>query len=105
MEYFGIFAFILSLYYGGKIKKLKRQMKRLEKSNEGDTFMSQLIKNMVNKSGKIYFDSEVLGTVYEWTILEVDGEWVKIQRMDKKGKIFTKIVRIDDIKSIDIEEE
>lgn len=103
MEYFGVVAFIFWLFYADKHKKLQRKLNRLEKRNMGENQMSQLIKNMVNKSGKIYFDSE-LQTVYAWTILEVDEDWVKLQRTDKKGKVFTKIVRLDDIKSIDVEE-
>ena len=103
MEVLGFLAIMLFLSIMGKFKRLQSKVKRLDKKVKGENQMSQLIQKMLNQVAKITFDSS-FETAYTWTILEVDDDWVKLQRTDKKGKVFTKIVRLDDIKSIDIEE-
>lgn len=102
MEYFGVVAFIFWLFYADKHKKLQRRLNKLERRNKGENQVSQLIQKMINQVAKINFDSS-FEAAYTWTILEADEDWVKLERTDKKGKVFTKIVRLDDIKSIDIE--
>lgn len=102
MEYFGVVAFIFWLFYADKHKKLQRRLNKLERRSKGENQVSQLIQKMINQVAKINFDSS-FEAAYTWTILESDEDWVKLERADKKGKVFTKIVRLDDIKSIDIE--
>lgn len=102
MEYFGVVAFIFWLFYADKHKKLQRRLNKLERRSKGENQVSQLIQKMINQVAKINFNSS-FEAAYTWTILEADEDWVKLERTDKKGKVFTKIVRLDDIKSIDIE--
>ena len=102
MDYFGVLAFVIWLLYVDKIKKLQRRLNKLERRSKGENQVSQLIQKMINQVAKIYFNSS-FDVTYTWTILEADEDWVKLERTDKKGKVFTKIVRLDDIKSIDIE--
>lgn len=105
MEFFGIMSFVLLMVYLGKFKQLKRKVNRLEKNIKGETAMSQLIKNFLHQSVQIRVEDSFLGDAYIWKILEVDDDWVKIQRTDKKGKTITMLVRIDDIKSIELKGE
>ena len=58
--------------------------------------MSVLLKELVGRKAKIRFDEDFL-TMYEYTILAVDEEWVKISREFAEGKIETKLVRVDNI--------
>ncbi|MGT2682282.1 hypothetical protein [Streptococcus porci] len=102
MEYFGVVAFIFWLFYADKHKKLQRRLNKLERRSKGENQVSQLIQKMINQVAKINFNSS-FEAAYTWTILEADEDWVKLERTDKKGKVFTKIVRLDDIQSIDIE--
>lgn len=102
MEYFGVVAFIFWLFYADKHKKLQRRLNKLERRSKGENQVSQLIQKMINQVAKINFNSS-FEAAYTWTILEADEDWVKLERTDKKGKVFTKIVCLDDIKSIDIE--
>ena len=53
MEWFGIIALILLLYYSaypGKVKRLETKVKRLEKKQRGVAYMSKLINDLVGKN-------------------------------------------------------
>ncbi|MCO8200321.1 hypothetical protein [Streptococcus suis] len=58
--------------------------------------MSVLLKELVGSKAKIRFDEEYSIT-YEYTILAVDEEWVKISRELANGELETKLVRVDNI--------
>ena len=107
MEYCGIIALVLLLCYSaypGKVKRLESKVKRLEKKQKGDNYMSQLIvgeqctiksEAILNFAGK---------TELSCTILDADDEWMKICYTDKKNKQVTKLLRIEAIDEIEIEE-
>ncbi|CYU20158.1 Uncharacterised protein [Streptococcus suis] len=58
--------------------------------------MSILLKELIGSKAKIRFDDE-FSIAYEYTILAVDEEWVKISRELANGEIETKLVRVDNI--------
>ncbi|MFM0580794.1 hypothetical protein P7J30_02400 [Streptococcus suis] len=58
--------------------------------------MSVLLKELVGSKAKIRFDEE-FSITYEYTILAVDEEWVKISRELANGELETKLVRVDNI--------
>ncbi|WP_228477209.1 aspartyl-tRNA synthetase [Streptococcus suis] len=58
--------------------------------------MSVLLKELVGSKAKIRFDEEFM-TIYEYSILAVDEDWVKISRELAEGEIETKLIRIDNI--------
>ncbi len=58
--------------------------------------MSVLLKELVGSKAKIRFDEE-FSITYEYTILAVDEEWVKISRELANGELDTKLVRVDNI--------
>ncbi|MCO8187989.1 hypothetical protein NKE73_00535 [Streptococcus suis] len=58
--------------------------------------MSVLLKELVGSKVKIRFDEE-FSITYEYTILAVDEEWVKISRELANGELETKLVRVDNI--------
>ncbi|MCO8213229.1 hypothetical protein NKE72_06790 [Streptococcus suis] len=58
--------------------------------------MSVLLKELVGSKAKIRFDEE-FSITYEYTILAVDEEWVKISRELENGELETKLVRVDNI--------
>nr|WP_249339541.1 hypothetical protein [Streptococcus suis] len=58
--------------------------------------MSVLLKELVGSKAKIRFDEE-FSIAYEYTILAVDEEWVKISRELENGELETKLVRVDNI--------
>ncbi|MFM0590114.1 hypothetical protein P7J33_04090 [Streptococcus suis] len=58
--------------------------------------MSVLLKELVGSKAKIRFDEE-FSITYEYTILAVDEEWVKISRELVNGDLETKLVRVDNI--------
>ena len=45
--------------------------------------------------------SESIGT-NNWLVVDVDEEWVKLSMTDKKGQPKTKLIRIEDIRSIEL---
>ncbi|MFH6662795.1 hypothetical protein P7J19_06045 [Streptococcus suis] len=58
--------------------------------------MSVLLKELVGSKAKIRFDEE-FSITYEYTILAVDEEWVKISRELANEELETKLVRVDNI--------
>ena len=49
--------------------------------------------------------SESIGTnnwLVNWLVVDVDEEWVKLSMTDKKGQTKTKLIRIENIRSIEL---
>ena len=92
------FVYLLLSYLSDrkKVKQLHGRVKKLQKNTKGGNQMSILLKELVGRKAKIRFDEDFL-TMYEYTILAVDEEWVKISREFAEGKIETKLVRVDNI--------
>ena len=92
------FVYLLLSYLSDrkKVKQLQVRVKKLQKNTKGENQMSVLLKELVGRKAKIRFDEDFL-TMYEYTILAVDEEWVKISREFAEGKIETKLVRVDNI--------
>ncbi|MDG3145846.1 hypothetical protein MKL27_02925 [Streptococcus suis] len=92
------FVYLLLSYLSDrkKVKQLQVRVKKLQKNTKGENQMSVLLKELVGRKAKIRFDEEFL-TMYEYTILAVDEEWVKISREFAEGKIESKLVRVDNI--------
>ncbi len=92
------FVYLLLSYLSDrkKVKQLQVRVKKLQKNTKGENQMSVLLKELVGRKAKIRFDEEFL-TMYEYTILAVDEEWVKISREFAEGKIETKLVRVDNL--------
>lgn len=107
MEVMGVMAFIFVLWnmnLPDKVKKNNKKIERIEKQinkeKSGDVDMSEMIKKLVGQKCEIQFiDNMILNQDVE--ILEVDEEWVKILKVNKKNSI-TYIKRIEDIKEIKI---
>lgn len=104
MDFFGMMAFMLCLYYGDKLAKMERKVKKMQVREKGDDTMSRLLQSLTNQKVKLVVD-EWFQADETWTILEVDEDWVKVQQTNKKGKVTTKILRVDDIKRIELLEE
>ncbi|HEM4858947.1 TPA: hypothetical protein U1268_000369 [Streptococcus suis] len=90
------FLFFNSLSDRKKVKQLQARVKKLQKTTKGENQMSVLLKELVGSKAKIRFDEEFM-TIYEYSILAVDEEWVKISRELAEGEIETKLIRIDNI--------
>lgn len=90
------FLFFNSLSDRKKVKQMQARVKKLQKTTKGENQMSVLLKELVGSKAKIRFDEESSIT-YEYTILAVDEEWVKISRELANGELETKLVRVDNI--------
>ncbi|HEM3647743.1 TPA: hypothetical protein U1C40_000330 [Streptococcus suis] len=90
------FLFFNSLSDRKKVKQLQTRVKKLQKTTKGENQMSVLLKELVGSKAKIRFDEE-FSIAYEYTILAVYEEWVKISRELANGEIETKLVRVDNI--------
>lgn len=83
-----------------KIQQLERKVRRLESRLNGGDKMSTLISSLIGMECVVDGD-EFYGS--RCTILDADGEWVKLIIHEKKRDL-TKVVRIDTIDSITLEE-
>ncbi|HFI0456945.1 TPA: hypothetical protein ACGOY3_000545 [Streptococcus suis] len=90
------FLYFNSLTDRKKVKQLQASVKKLQKTTKGENQMSVLLKELVGSKAKIRFD-EGFSIAYEYTILAVDEEWVKISRELANGKLENKLVRVDNI--------
>ena len=85
------------IYHSQKVKKLENKIKRIEQKEKGNTDMSRLLKEMIGRTPVIV--GQLFGTD-NWEVVDVDEEWVKPRRVDKKGKEKFKLQRIEDIQTI-----
>ena len=85
------------IYHSQKVKKLENKIKKFERKEKGNTEMSRLLKEMIGRTPVIV--GQLFGTD-NWEVVDVDEEWVKLRRVDKKGKEKFKLQRIEDIETI-----
>ena len=91
---------IFYLDHTQKVKKLENKIKRIEQKEKGNTEMSRLLKEMIGRTPVIV--GQVFGTD-NWEVVDVDEEWVKLRRVDKKGKEKFKLQRIEDIQTVEFD--
>ena len=92
---------LLFLIYTGsekKIKRLNRRIRRLEKQLKGSQEMSRLLEELKGQTVKVTVNG--FGTEYE--IIDIDEDWVKLSRENKKKEKEFKLVRIEDIQGIQL---
>ena len=85
------------IYHSQKVKKLENNIKKFERKEKGNTDMSRLLKELIGRTPVIV--GQLFGTD-NWEVVDVDEEWVKLRRVDKKGKEKFKLQRIEDIQTI-----
>ena len=98
-----IFLPFLVLIYSSQSKKIKRLEKRLkviERKEKGNIDMSRLLQELIGKNPTIV--GQVFGTSL-WEVVDVDEEWVKLRRVNKKGKEKFKLQRIEDIQTVEFD--
>ena len=88
---------IFYLDHTQKVKKLENKIKKFDRKEKGNTEMSRLLKEMIGRTPVIV--GQLFGTD-NWEVVDVDEEWVKLRRVDKKGKEKFKLQRIEDIQTI-----
>ena len=90
------------IYHSQKVKKLENKIKRIEQKEKGNTDMSRLLKELIGRTPVIV--GQLFGTD-NWEVVDVDQEWVKLRRVDKKGKEKFKLQRIEEIQTIQFDGE
>ena len=92
--------FLLIVYASSekKIKKLNKRIRRLEKQVKGNQDMSRLLEELKGQTATVL----VSGVGFEYEILDIDEDWVKLSRENKKKEKETKLVRIEDIQGIQL---
>ena len=93
---------IFYLDHTQKVKKLGNRIKKFERKEKGNTEMSRLLKEMIGRTPVIV--GQLFGTD-NWEVVDVDEEWVKLRRVNKKGKEKFKLQRIEDIQTIQFDGE
>ena len=90
------------LYHTQRVKKLENKIKRIEQKQKGNKEMSRILKELIGKKPVIV--GQLFGTD-NWEVVDVDEEWVKLRRVDKKGKEKFKLQRIEDIQTVEFDGE
>ena len=94
-----LFILFLVIFYTSsekKIKRLNKRIRRLEKQVKGNQDMSRLFEELKGQTVTVM----VSGVGFECEILDIDEDWVKLSRENKKKEKETKLVRIEDIQGI-----
>ncbi|WP_025168968.1 MULTISPECIES: hypothetical protein [Streptococcus] len=86
------------IYHSQKVKKLENKIKRIEQKEKGNIEMSRILKELIGNKPTIV--GQLFGTD-NWEVVDVDEEWVKLRRVDKKGKEKFKLQRIEDIQTVE----
>ena len=96
------FPFLVLIYssQSKKIKRLEKRLKVIERKEKGNKEMSRLLKELIGKKPTIF--GQVFGTD-NWEVVDVDEEWVKLRRVNKKGKEKFKLQRIEDIQTVEFD--
>ena len=96
------FPFLVLIYssQSKKIKWLEKRLKVIERKEKGNIDMSRLLKELIGKKPTIF--GQVFGTD-NWEVVDVDEEWVKLRRVNKKGKEKFKLQRIEDIQTVEFD--
>ena len=81
-----------------KIKRLNKRIKRLEKQMKGNQDMSRLLEELKGQTVTV----TVNGFETEYEITDIDEDWVKLSRENKKKEKEFKLVRIEDIQGIQL---
>ena len=100
-----VFILFMIFFYSNnskKIKKLENKIKKLERKEKGNIEMSRLLQELIGKNPTIV--GQVFGTSL-WEVVDVDEEWVKLRRVNKKGKEKFKLQRIEDIQTVEFDGE
>lgn len=87
----------LVMFYTSSEKKNKRLNKR-EKQVKGNQDMSRLLEELKGQTATVTLNG--FGTKYE--IMDIDEDWVKLSRENRKKEKETKLVRIEDIQGIQL---
>ena len=97
-----LFPFLVLIYMSQskKIKRLEKRLKVIERKEKGNIEMSRLLKELIGKNPTIV--GELFGTD-NWEVVDVDEEWVKLRRVNKKGKEKFKLQRIEDIQTVEFD--
>lgn len=100
MSWFWVFlapiAVITLIDQGSKIKKLTKRVNRIEKQLKGSADMSRLLAELKGQKATVIIG----GLGLEWEIQDLDEDWVRLSRTDKKGTVTTQLTRLEDIDSV-----
>jgi len=81
-----------------KIKRLNKRIRRLEKQVKGNQDMSRILEELKGQTATV----TVSGVGFEWEILDIDEDWVKLSCDTINQQRETKLVRIEDIQDIQL---
>ena len=90
--------------YPGKVKRLEAKVKQLEKKQIGVAYISKLINDLIGKRCIISSESvfSLAGkTELSCKIIDADDEWIKICYTERKDKQVVKLMRIENVDSIE----
>ena len=92
--------FLLIVYASSekKIKRLNKRIRRLEKQVKGNQDMSRLLEELKGKTATVTVD----GVGFEYEIIDIDEDWVKLSCEMNEQQRETKLVRIEDIQDIQL---
>ena len=96
-----LFILFLVIIYASsekKIKRLNKRIRRLEKQVKGNQDMSRILEELKGQKATVL----VSGVGFEYEILDIDEDWVKLSRENKKKEKETQLVRIEDIQGIQL---
>ncbi len=96
---FGIVALCMAAVLFGRVRRLEKKLRRVEKKQKGGDEMSILFQQLEGCRCQLR-QANGVQLPGECQILAVDEEWVKIRITNKKGQETVKLLRIEDIAEV-----
>lgn len=98
---------IVSFEITGYFNRLNNKINTIRNTGKGVNEMSKICNELVGKKCifSLFGENIVIDSMPVCTILDVDEQFIKVLRKGKKDKERISIIRIDDIRSIELVEE
>ena len=107
MEYFGmvgLIAFVLMMTYSGspgRVRRLESAVKKLKRIQKGENEMSKLINSLIGQECKLTLTDE-FSSALTCRVEEADDDWLRVLCTDKKGHTTVKLIRIENVKGVEL---
>ncbi len=112
MEWIGLAALgILLCYssYPGRVRRLEKRLRRLERKQRGGSEMSRLINELIGKECEIDLEDSIdWGDKLKCRVVDADDEWVKVNYTAAKREQElqkTRMLRMEDIEGIKLDDQ
>ena len=87
--------------YPGRVRRLESAVKKLKRIQKGENEMSKLINSLIGQECKLTLTDE-FSSALTCRVKEADDDWLRVLCTDKKGHTTVKLLRIENVKGVEL---